>query len=140
LFSALSERLRPVIPGETEADTIWVFMSNRVSILVVDDEPAILQTFGMILRQAGYEVTTAASCQEALPLVRSGKFAVVITDLSMEREDVGFEIVREAQQRKVPPVIVICTGYPNRINSRVALSALRRLLQRRKPGHSTKQK
>ncbi|HZQ25083.1 MAG TPA: response regulator [Terriglobales bacterium] len=124
-------------------------MPEPLSILVVDDELTILQTLGMILKRAEYSVTTAQSCAEALSLLKTAHFDVVITDLSMEKEDIGFEVVREAQRLKSRPVIVVCTGYANKVNSRVALNmgvdylalkpveideltaALRRLLHRR---------
>jgi len=73
----------------------------------------------------------------------------VITDLNMEKEDIGLEVARVARALKPPPVVVICTGFANLKNSRRALemhvdylvnkpvdieeltSALRRLIARR---------
>ena len=41
-------------------------------VLVVDDEPQILRALGVILRNAGYEVATAATKSEALDAVSDG--------------------------------------------------------------------
>jgi len=52
-------------------------------ILLVDDEPAILQSLRMILTMAGYEVETAWSSQEALELAGREAFDLMITDFNM---------------------------------------------------------
>ena len=92
------------------------------NLLIVDDEPSVALTLKMIFEREGYAVATAASCAEALAALSDGrKFDAVITDLNMEREDIGLEVVRAAQQLAVRPVVVVCTGYANLENSSKAL-------------------
>jgi len=52
-------------------------------ILLVDDEPAILQTLRIILTADGHEVETAWSSKEALSIVNQKRFGLVVTDFNM---------------------------------------------------------
>lgn len=55
----------------------------RPTILVIDDEPTIRKTVGRLLERSGYRVSTAASGDEALALVRNQHFDAAICDLHM---------------------------------------------------------
>ena len=96
-------------------------MSGKGAILLADDEFSILQTLRMVLEREGYEVIPAQSGDEALALLVQRKFDVIILDLSMERDDSGFEVARSALKLKPKPAIMIYTGYANLSNSRTAL-------------------
>jgi DNA-binding response OmpR family regulator len=97
-------------------------MAKKRTLLLVDDENSILQTLRMVFENEGYRVITAQSCAEALSILRnSHKFDAVITDLNMEREDIGLEVARAAQKLKPKPAIVIYTGFASVPNSRIAL-------------------
>jgi CheY-like chemotaxis protein len=97
-------------------------MSNSRSILLVDDEINVARTLQMVFEQEGYSVTAAYSAREALQIFKDGlRTDVVITDLNMEREDIGLEVARAAQQLKPRPLVVICTGYATIENSSSAL-------------------
>jgi DNA-binding NtrC family response regulator len=102
---------------------IWKFdLAKKPSILIVDDEQSVLQTLRLVFEQEGYEVFTAASCEEALKIIGNGSaFDAVITDLNMESEDIGLEVARAALKRKPKPAIVICTGFASLDNSRESL-------------------
>lgn len=67
-------------------------MKDPRRILIVDDESSIRIVLETILTDAGYEVMSAASGEDALKLVRSEKFHLVITDLIMPGSD-GIEII-----------------------------------------------
>lgn len=97
---------------------------RQPSLLIVDDEVNVTRTLQLILERDGYRVTPAYSCAEAIQLLDNGalpKLDGVITDLNMERENIGFEVVRAARGRLPVPVVIICTGYANSENSRLAL-------------------
>ncbi len=96
-------------------------MAAKTTLLIVDDEPSVALTLKMIFEREGYNVRTAASCAEALSLLVERRFEAVITDLNMERDDIGLDVVRAAQQLKPRPVIVICTGFANLQNTETAL-------------------
>lgn len=91
-------------------------------LLIVDDEPSVAMTLKMIFEREGYGVVTAPSCADALKALDGKRsFDAVITDLNMEKEDIGLEVVKAAQQKTPKPVVVVCTGYANLVNSSKAL-------------------
>jgi DNA-binding NtrC family response regulator len=91
-------------------------------LLIVDDEPNVLLTLGMIFELDGYKVSRASSCAEALKLLNDGAcYEAVITDLNMERQDIGLDVARAALRLRPRPVVVICTGYADLGNTRAAL-------------------
>ena len=53
----------------------------KKKILIVDDEPDVLEVVGMRLRQAGYDVCTASSGKTALELAVSEKPSLIILDV-----------------------------------------------------------
>ena len=58
-------------------------MNSMKRILLVDDEPAMLQTLRIILTSAGHEVDTAWSSKEAMDLVNQERFDLVVTDFNL---------------------------------------------------------
>ncbi len=97
-------------------------MALKRSVLLVDDESSILQTLRMVFEGEGYEVATAKSSAEAIDMLdQDGHFDAVITDLNMERENIGLEVARAALKSQPKPAVVICTGFASLTNSRAAL-------------------
>src|SRR5579864_3552933 len=86
-------------------------MSQR--ILLVDDEPAILLTLKAILEMKGFEVVTATSSAEAKLRLEVGSYHLVITDMKMEKETSGFDVVRFARQQQYRPAVAILTAHPD---------------------------
>jgi len=82
-------------------------------ILLVDDELAILLTLRAILEMNGFEVETAASAREAEKKLANGDFHMVITDMRMETETAGYDVIRRAKQQKYNPAVAILTAYPS---------------------------
>ena len=64
-------------------------------LLLVDDDPVLLNLLGRLLRRAGHEVTEAGGGEEGLALARAARepFDVVVTDVMMPGLD-GFELTR----------------------------------------------
>lgn len=54
---------------------------KRPAILLVDDDQNILYLFQMFLRELGYRVETASTREEALSMVKSAKFDLIVQDL-----------------------------------------------------------
>jgi len=82
-------------------------------ILLVDDELAILLTLRAILEMNGFEVETAASAHEAEGKLANGEFHMVITDMRMETETAGYDVIRNAKQQPYNPAVAILTAYPS---------------------------
>ena len=83
-------------------------------ILLVDDELAILLTLRAILEMNGFEVETAGSAQEAVEKLRNGgHFHMVITDLKMESDTSGYDVIRTAKESPDQPAVAVLTAYPS---------------------------
>src|SRR6185369_10508365 len=82
------------------------------SILVVDDDESVLAMLRAVLESEGHAVTAARTATAAIAELRSGRFDMVITDMRMETETAGFDVVRAARLRPEAPAIVIFTAYP----------------------------
>ncbi|MFI5113995.1 MAG: response regulator [Terriglobales bacterium] len=81
-------------------------------ILLVDDDLAVLLTLKAVLELHGFVVDTAASTAEAFSRLESGVYQMVITDLCMETEDAGLEVVRTARRQSYDPATALLTAYP----------------------------
>jgi PAS domain S-box-containing protein len=83
------------------------------SILVIDDEEAVLDVVDRFLHIAGHSVLRATSGEEAVGLLAQGKSAdLVILDLMMPREDAATTFQQLRQRRPNVPVL-LCTGLPD---------------------------
>lgn len=82
-------------------------MPGRPRILVVDDEPLIVETLCSLLERQGLRVSTAANGREALDRLAASPMDIVMTDLHMPGGN-GAELVAEIRRRdSLPPVIVL---------------------------------
>ena len=80
-------------------------------ILVVDDERSVLETYRMLLEDAGYRVTTALTSSDARSALQHGVFDLLLCDLSLEGQQSGFDVVEVAARRSTPVASVLVTGY-----------------------------
>ena len=67
----------------------------RIRALVVDDDLALRETCGSLLRNEGYDVTTCARGQQALDVVKRQPFDIALLDLYMSQVD-GLTLLRAA--------------------------------------------
>ncbi len=81
-------------------------------ILIVDDEPDILDTLDLVWSEEDLELYLARNAEDALHKFQSLKPRVVVTDYRMPGMD-GIELIREL--RKVEPSIrtVLMTAFPD---------------------------
>ena len=79
-------------------------------ILVVDDEEAIRLLYQVELREAGYQVRTAADGAEALRMVGEARPDLMTIDLRMPGMD-GVELLRRVRENHRDLPIIICTAY-----------------------------
>ncbi len=86
-------------------------------ILIVDDEEALLEVSGQLLREHGYEVTTVNNAHKALELFRAdpNHFDLVITDQTMP-DMTGQELSSELLKQKPDLPVILCSGYSAIIN------------------------
>jgi two-component system response regulator PilR (NtrC family) len=85
-------------------------MNTKASILLVDDEPDIIEILEIALRDEGMEVCRAASAKAALELLRKNDFDIVISDIRMPDMS-GVELLKEAKQLAPDTVFILITAY-----------------------------
>lgn len=91
------------------------------SILIIDDEPLILDTMSKDLAEEGYKVDIANSGEEGIRQFHQVKHDVVISDLVMDGLN-GIQIAKEIKELKSDTKIIFLTGYGTRSS---AIEAIR---------------
>ena len=82
-------------------------MTQKPSLLVVDDESGILDTLRILLRNEGFEVTTAQGGKAGLEQIRSGTHDIILSDVRMPQVS-GLDILTAArEQDPMTPVILM---------------------------------
>jgi DNA-binding response OmpR family regulator len=81
-------------------------MNDRLRILVIDDEPAMVGAVAALVGSAGHRVTAAYDGREALRHFDAERPDVVILDLAMPGLD-GIAVCAEIRQRGGTPIIVL---------------------------------
>lgn len=83
---------------------------RQYSLLLVDDDPFILEGIGEDLEKKGYQVTRAESGEKAVRLMENNTFDLVITDLVMEQTD-GIQVLKKTKEINSETMVIILTGY-----------------------------
>ena len=79
------------------------------NVLIVDDDPELLNLLGLIASTTGIRVDLAGSGEEALVQLESGHYRKLITDLDMPGID-GFTLARLARVKQPGLEVVLMTG------------------------------
>ena len=78
------------------------------AVLIVDDEPGMLETLEDIFIGAGYSVTAVGDGESALVEIRSGRHDIVVMDVRMPGRD-GVSVLVESGAP--PPPVILMTAY-----------------------------
>ena len=84
-------------------------MSAPTHILVIDDEPVVLEGAKRICASEGLSVVAASSAREGLQRI-DDTVGLVVCDIMMENMD-GFAFLAELRRLKNPPPVIMTTGY-----------------------------
>ncbi len=85
-------------------------MKRRV--LLVDDEVAVLLTMKAVLEISGFEVETAASAKDGKLSLKKKVYDMVITDMRMESDEAGREVIVAARTAPYHPAVALLTAFP----------------------------
>lgn len=85
---------------------------NKGRILLVDDEPLVLEIIEAALSKEGYEVTSAPDSQSALHLIERCSFDGIVCDVRLENLD-GFDLLTVSRKRNPNLAAVLITGAPS---------------------------
>ncbi len=82
-------------------------------VLLVDDEVTVLLTLKTVLEISGFEVDTAASAREARSRIKLREYQMVITDMRMESDAAGREVIQAARTAPYHPAVALLTAFPD---------------------------
>jgi len=82
---------------------------DAARILVVDDEPSIVDSVSTVLRYEGYEVREATTGRRALALVQEESFGLVVLDVMLPDLD-GFEVTRRMREDGIEVPVLFLTA------------------------------
>jgi len=84
----------------------------RKPILVVDDEPIVRESIRNWLKDAGYQVATAESDEEAFELIKEQHFSVMVLDIKWPGK-AGLMPLKEMKAMKPQVKFIVMTAYPS---------------------------
>lgn len=108
----------PSVDGKPEPikDSALSPPAGTESILLVDDEPQVVEIGARLLERLGYRVTASTDASDALMVFRSrpDDFDLVITDYTMPKMN-GIDLAREILEIRSGTPILLCTGYSEHV-------------------------
>ena len=93
----------------------------RPRILVVDDDPAVLELLGKSLQLSDYEVDLCGDGPSGLERLSASDYDLLIVDLKMPGMD-GLSVIREARRRNQELPVIIVTGFSTEANAIEAIN------------------
>jgi signal transduction histidine kinase/CheY-like chemotaxis protein/putative methionine-R-sulfoxide reductase with GAF domain len=93
---------------------------QQSKILVIDNEPRMVDSLKTLLSMEGYEVTGEQSPSKALELMEDSKFDLIISDIRMPEID-GIEILKRAREKDPFMGVILITGYASLDSARDAV-------------------
>ncbi|HVG20984.1 MAG TPA: response regulator [Blastocatellia bacterium] len=85
-------------------------MTEKVTILVIDDEPIVADALTVVLSDSGYEVAIAATGRDGLDKISKQKFDVTITDLRLPDMS-GLDVLSDIREKDPASLIIVITAH-----------------------------
>jgi two-component system response regulator PilR (NtrC family) len=98
------------------------YRGNPHSVLLVDDEPDILELLELALRKMGLEVDRAENVRVALTKLAARRYDLCLTDMRLPDGD-GLQVVQYIAQRNLDVPVAVITAHGNMENAVTALKA-----------------
>jgi len=116
-----SAEIQETIP--LQMDDKFELPTGTERLLVIDDEPPIIEITRDMLSELGYQVETESNSVAALGKIRQqpNRYDLVISDQTMP-ELTGLDLAEELQRLNPKVPVIICTGYSSIINGQTNLS------------------
>ena len=102
-----------------------VVSQEKLSILVVDDEPSVGDALRLVLEANGYEVVLVTKGQEGIEQARQRRFGFSVVDLYLT-DISGFEVIRDllTLQPQIPILLISAHGSPQVFDEAKKLGAI----------------
>jgi len=102
----------PVVEGAPD-DRIVAADERVDTVLIVEDEPDVLDAAGQLFRSIGYEVATAANGVDAMAILeRRSDIDILFTDVVMPKGMSGIQLARLARELRPDLKVILASGYP----------------------------
>ncbi|MFC1609747.1 response regulator [Myxococcota bacterium] len=101
---------KKVAPRTHEPSDSQGFNTNSYRVLVIDDEPSMLQLFSLILEDEEYDLVTAADGESGLETFRAHNCPLVITDKNLPGIS-GLDVMREVKETAPDTEVMMITGF-----------------------------
>jgi two-component system, NtrC family, response regulator PilR len=85
-------------------------MPNAAKVLIVDDERSIRELLEIFLRKEGYEVQTAPSVSDALTIIKSTEFDLIVSDIRMP-DMTGIDLLRTVRSNGFNGQFILLTAF-----------------------------
>ena len=85
---------------------------SKKPILIVDDEPIVRESIRDWLKDAGYQVATAETGEEALEMIKKQDFSVIVLDIRLPGQT-GITVLKQVKVLKPEIKSIIITAYPS---------------------------
>jgi CheY-like chemotaxis protein len=111
LWFPIAEKSPTATTDEPSAPRAGVALSQKLTVLVVDDDPLVLTNMAAMLEDLGHRVHEASSAREALSILdRESAIELVLTDQAMPQMT-GAELIEEIKGRWPKLPIILATGF-----------------------------
>jgi DNA-binding response OmpR family regulator len=84
----------------------------RTKVLLVDDDEVVRLALGAMMREQGFDITSAANVSEALKLISSEIYDVLLTDLHMPGAGDGLTVVSAMRHSNPNAVTMLLSAFP----------------------------
>jgi DNA-binding NtrC family response regulator len=85
-------------------------MSNKIEVMVIDDEPIVCERVKDYLEKKGVATETFTDSQSALKRIQEKTFDVIVTDVKMEGAN-GIDVLLRVKNDNHRSEVIIITGY-----------------------------
>jgi len=82
-----------------------------MKILVIDDEPVVLNSCRKVLEEDGFDVYLVPSADEALKVMKNEGFDLLLVDIKMPKHD-GIYLMQKVKEKWPDIPIIVMSGYP----------------------------
>ena len=83
---------------------------NHGSLLLVDDDPLVLESMADYLRSIGHRTETAQNCLDAIQRIKEYSFDAVVCDVNLPDQD-GFRLLEWTTQSAPETQVILLTGF-----------------------------
>lgn len=103
--------------------------ADKVSLLVVDDDPPIRRLLERVAKRAGFDVDSAKDGVQALEMLARKRYQIAIVDLMMPRLS-GYELMQRISSLEPRPHVVVATAMGNTDVPGIDASVIRRVIRK----------